>query len=38
MIALDEQPVCEYCGTEMSEAETTISLAIANASLCEMCI
>ena len=38
MIALDEQPVCEYCGTELNEAETIISLDVANMLLCEMCI
>ena len=38
MIALDEQPVCEYCGTELNEAETIISLGVANMLLCEMCI
>lgn len=38
MTTLDEQPVCEYCGIELSEEETTISLAVANVLLCEMCI
>ena len=38
MTALDEQPVCEDCGTELTEAETTISLDVVNLLLCEMCI
>lgn len=38
MTTLDEQPVCEYCGTELTEAETMISLDVVNLLLCEMCI